>query len=70
MLGSLPEEYGAMILGIENSGTELTVDYVKTILLQGIPDLFRTEDEKAMPLVELRGSIKKKFNKNWKGKKR
>lgn len=38
MLGGLPDEYRAMILGIENSGKELTVDYIKTILLQGIPD--------------------------------
>lgn len=30
MLGGLPEEYRAMILGIENSGRKLTVDYVKT----------------------------------------
>lgn len=33
----LPKECRAMILGIENSGKELTIDYVKTILLQGIP---------------------------------
>lgn len=38
MLGGLAEEYRAMILGIENSGKELTIDYVKTILLQGIPE--------------------------------
>lgn len=38
MLGGLPDEYRAMILGIENSGKDLTVDYVKTVLLQGMPD--------------------------------
>lgn len=38
MLGGLPEQYRAMILGIENSGKDLTVDYVKTVLLQGISE--------------------------------
>lgn len=54
MLGGLPEEYRAMILGIENSGNELTVDYVKNVLLQGIPDPFAEGDDKAMPLLELK----------------
>lgn len=46
MLGGLPEEYRAMVLGIENSARELTIDYVKTVLLQGIPDpLSRGERE-------------------------
>lgn len=49
LLGGLPEEYRAMILGIENSGKPLTVDYVKTVLLQGIPDPFGTEEDRAMP---------------------
>lgn len=48
MLGGLPEEYRPMILGIENSGHELTVDYVKTILLQGIPELGLENEERAL----------------------
>lgn len=69
MLGGLPEEYRAMILGIENSGHELTVDYVKNILLQGIPDPFTEGEDKAMPLIEFKGSSKK-WKKGWKGKMR
>lgn len=47
MLSGLPEEYRPMIFGIENSAKELTVDYVKTVLLQRIKDLIlkRNEDE-------------------------
>lgn len=36
LLGGLPEEYTSMIFGVENSGHELTIDFLKTILLQGI----------------------------------
>lgn len=69
MLGGLPEEYRAMILGIENGGKPLTVDYVKTILLQGIPDPFSTEVDKAMPTLVLdKGGHKSKSG--WKGKRR
>lgn len=39
MLGGLPEKYRAIVLGIENIAKELTVDYVKTVLLQRIPEL-------------------------------
>lgn len=60
LLGGLPEEYRAMILGIENSGQDLTVDFVKNILLQGIPDPFQKEGDKAMPMLELRGNFKRK----------
>lgn len=53
LLGGLPDQYRAMILGIENSGKELTVDYIKTVLLQGIKDPILTksenDEEKAMP---------------------
>lgn len=71
MLGGLPEEYRAMILGIENSGRPLTVDYVKTVLLQGIPDPFGTEEDKAMPLMFMKkGCHKSKGKKGWKGKRR
>lgn len=70
MLGGLPEEYRAMILGIENSGKQLTVDYVKTVLLQGIPDPFETEEDKAMPLMIMKGGHKTKGKKGWKGKRR
>lgn len=45
LLGGLPEQYRPMILGIENSGKELTVDYIKTVLLQGIKDPIRNRDE-------------------------
>lgn len=69
MLGGLPEDYRAMILGIENSGKELTVDYVKNVLLQGIPDPFKAEEDKAMPSFVLKkGSSKTKGG--WKGKRR
>lgn len=37
-----------MILGIENSGAKLTVDYVKNVLLQGIMDEKANGSEKAM----------------------
>ena len=53
-----------MILGIENSGHPLTVDYVKTVLLQGIPDPFAENDDKAMPFVELKA---KRARKGYKG---
>lgn len=36
ILGGLPAEYRPMILGIENSAAELTVDYVKKVLLQEV----------------------------------
>lgn len=58
MLGGLPEEYRAMIFGIENSGTPLTVDYIKTVLLQGIPDPFKTEEDKSMPTFVLKKNKK------------
>lgn len=61
MLAGLPDEYLPMILGIENSGAELTIEYVKTILLQGIPDPFQNEQEdRAMPicLVNKKGNKK------------
>lgn len=67
MLGGLPEEYRAMILGIENSGNELTVDYVKNVLLQGIPDPFGENDDRAMPFIEMRPG---KARKGYKGKRR
>lgn len=57
MLGGLPSEYRSMILGIENSGKELTVDYIKTVLLQGIPDnVFHSESA-------FTAKINKKFKK-------
>lgn len=48
ILGGLPLEYRPMILGIENSGAKLTVDYVKNVLLQGIIDEKGSGSEKAM----------------------
>lgn len=35
LLGGLPAEYRSMTLAIENSGTKITFDYVKNVLLQG-----------------------------------
>lgn len=57
MLGGLPEEYRPMVLGIENSAKELTVDYVKTVLLQGIRDpiLKRNDGETALAAKFKRG---------------
>lgn len=61
MQGGLPDEYRAMILGIENSGKELTVDYVKTILLQGILELgLERNDEHAFAATR---NKQKHFNK-------
>lgn len=36
LLGGLPEEYRPMIMAMENSGTKLTADSVKNVLLQDI----------------------------------
>lgn len=36
MLGGLPDQYQPMVLGIENSGKEITVDFVKNLLLQDV----------------------------------
>ncbi|GAB0095500.1 uncharacterized protein DMENIID0001_108920 [Sergentomyia squamirostris] len=36
MLAGLPDEYKPMILGIENSAKTITVDFVKTLLLQDV----------------------------------
>lgn len=54
MLGGLPEEYRAMVLGIENSAKDLTVDYVKTVLLQGIPELV-SRDRSTERAMQIRG---------------
>lgn len=64
LLGGLPEEYTAMILGIENGGHELTVDFVKNILRQEIPGPGR-EDDRAFPVLKssnLKGTKDKKKN--------
>lgn len=71
MLGGLPDDYQALILGIENSAKELTVDYVKTVLLQGVKDpLEPKEKDKALPGIVLRQKWKGKAKKNYKGKRR
>lgn len=36
MLGGLPEQYQSMVMGIENSGKDITVDFVKNLLLQDV----------------------------------
>lgn len=60
MLGSLPAQYRPMILGIEKSGTEITVDFVKNIILN---DTFLNDDslgeESALKAV-VRGKKNKK----------
>lgn len=66
MLGGLPDEYLPMILGIENSGRELTIDYVKTVLLQGIPDPFESKDDIALNAIHVK-EIKERY-KGYKGK--
>lgn len=63
MLGGLPDEYRAMILGIENSGKDLTVDYVKTVLLQGISEPMSSNHERAM---QVKGQWHPGNNKNFK----
>lgn len=63
MLGGSAEEYRAMILGIENSGKELTIDYVKTVLLQGIPEngLMREDkSEAALAAVCKKGGTRRR----------
>lgn len=53
LLGGLPSEYRALILAVENSSKELTVDYVKTVLLQGITEpVQRTNGERAMQAIK------------------
>lgn len=56
MLGGLPAEYRPMVLGIENGGKDITVDYVKTVLLQEVA-FERNEPENALAAYS-----KKKFN--------
>lgn len=36
MLGGLPDRYQSMVMSIENSGIEITVDFVKNLLLQDV----------------------------------
>lgn len=45
MLGGLPGDYRSMILGIENRGRKLTVDYVRCVLLQGNLGPFKTNQK-------------------------
>lgn len=66
LLGGLPDEFRPMILGIENSGQDLTIDYVKQVLLQGIPDPYEIKEEDlAMPVVM---TDTKERSKGYKGK--
>lgn len=55
LLAGLPTEYKLMILGIENSKTDITVDYVKNLLLQNV--LFGGKDE---PPINRKSTNKKK----------
>lgn len=54
-----------MILGIENSVKDLTIDYVKQVLLQGISDPLEIEDDVALPIVMMDTKERKK---GYKGK--
>lgn len=56
LLAGLSAEYRPMILGIENSGTAITVDYVKNLLLQNV--LFETSNEQVLA-VKKKGKDKK-----------
>lgn len=50
LLGGLPTKYRPLVMGMENSGKELTADYVKTILLQDVPfeERSRSNDDSAV----------------------
>lgn len=65
LLGGLPNEFKPMILGIENSVKDLTIDYVKQVLLQGISDPLEIEDDVALPIVMMDTKERKK---GYKGK--
>lgn len=61
MLAGLPVEYRPMILGIKNCGKEITVDYVKTLLLQDVYfDRDRSDGESAMVARFKKGRDQKK----------
>lgn len=59
MLAGLPVEYRPMILGIKNSGKNITVDYVKTLLLQDVYFDRERNDESALA-VKSKKFFKKK----------
>lgn len=59
LLAGLSAEYRPMILGIDNSGTAITVDYVKNLLLQNV--MFETSDEQALA-VKKKGKFGNKKN--------
>lgn len=62
MLGGLPSEYKPMVLGVENSKDKLTVDYVKTLLLQEIiVDIHGESSENAMAAKHKNKHFKKSF---------
>lgn len=65
MLGGLPEEYRPMVLGIENSAKELTVDYVKTVLLQEIKDPILKRHDGEAALAASCSARTKKGGKSW-----
>lgn len=60
MLIGLPNEYRPMILGIKNSGVAITVDYVKSLLLQDVLfDAVRNDSENVLA-VKYKGKKKLK----------
>lgn len=62
MLGRLPEVYRPMIMGIEKSGQEITVDFAKNIILQDILiDDDAIEKESALKVVAKPRTQKKKI---------
>lgn len=61
MLAGLPIEYRPMILGIKNCGTDITVDYVKTLLLQDVYfDRERNEGESVLVAKSKKKDYKKR----------
>lgn len=57
MLGGLPDEYTPMVMGIENSGKKITVDSVKTILLQEVK--FESKNDESALATKMKGKSKK-----------
>lgn len=62
MLCGLPDDFRPMIMSVETSGKEITVDYVKNILLQEI-DFNKEEQEKVLAVSGKKFNGNKTFNK-------
>lgn len=64
MLGGLPEQYTSMVLGIENSGKDITADYVRNLLLQDV--LFEKMGNNSESVLWSKEKGKKPFDKKHK----